>query len=276
MKEEEAMRLFGVRREAKSSSISKPRRAGKRVLIVTGIMMALFMAAPVMNNSTLDTMTGTVTSYAAETATFSEYWFQDSNGSWKVRDNNGNVIKNAWLCDDAVASNGQDVWYLLDANGNMVTAGLVQDGTGNYYSLETNHNGYFGMLRYKSGNYDGVNLTLEGSHGGAFAAVLNQDGLNALKSKYGVTNVNIDNSNCVYTSSFRGGSGGGSTAGGNGGSTTAPQQNQSTSSSYSSTAQMYADLLSGKVDIFGGTSTYHPEGEGGLTVGDTSGYKPMH
>lgn len=213
------MRLFGVRKPVSNNTSTKAKRAGKRVLIVTGIMMALFMAAPVMNNSTLDTMTGTVTSYAAETATFSEYWFQDSNGSWKVRDNNGNVIKNAWLCDDAVASNGQDVWYLLDANGNMVTAGLVQDGTGNYYSLETNHNGYYGMLRYKSGNYDGISLSLEGSHDGAFAAVLNADGLEALKGKYGVTSVsNINNNNIVYTSSFRSSGGG---------SITAPQQPQS-------------------------------------------------
>lgn len=184
----------------------------RKIKIVIG-MMALFMAAPVVNNSTIDTMTGTVTSYAAEAATFSEYWFQDAQGNWKVKDNNGNIVKNAWLCDDAVASNGQDVWYLLDSTGNMITAGLVQDGTGNYYSLETNHNGYYGMLRYKSGTYDGVSLTLEGSHGGAFAAVLNQDGLNALKSKYGVTSVSISNANCVYTSSFRS-AGGGSTAGG--------------------------------------------------------------
>lgn len=201
------MRLFGVRRPVSTSSINKPKKAGKRILIVTGIMMALFMAAPVMDNSVIDSMTGTVTSYAAESATFSEYWFQDSNGSWKVKDSSGNIIKNAWLCDDAVASNGQDVWYLLDSNGDMITAGLVQDGTGNYYSLETNHNGYYGMLRYKSGNYDGINLSLEGSHGGAFAAVLNQDGLNALKSKYGVTSVSINNANCVYTSSFRGAGG---------------------------------------------------------------------
>ena len=41
-----------------------------------------------------------------------------------------------------------------------------------------------------------------------------------------------------------------------------------------STAQMYADLLSGKVDTSGGTSTYHSEGEGGLTVGDLSPYTP--
>ena len=241
------MRLFGVRKPVSNNTSTKAKRAGKRVLIVTGIMMALFMAAPVMNNSTLDTMTGTVTSYAAETATFSEYWFQDSNGSWKVRDNNGNVIKNAWLCDDAVASNGQDVWYLLDANGNMVTAGLVQDGTG---------------------NYDGVNLTLEGSHGGAFAAVLNADGVTALQAKYGVTTVGISNANCVYTSSFRS-SGGGSSAGGAGQQQTSPQQGQSTGNS---TADRWAALIAG-----GGYMNCEPghiDGEG-LTVGDVSGYQPM-
>lgn len=197
------MRLFSTRKNMTASSVNKPKKMGKRILLVTGMMLAMFMVAPVSNSKTLDNVTGTMTTYAAETATFSDFWFQDSNGSWKVRDNNGNIIKNAWLCDDAVSSNGKDVWYLLDANGDMITSGLVQDGTGNYYSLETNHNGYYGMLRYKSGNYDGINLSLEGSHDGAFAAVLNQDGLNALKSKYGVTSVSISNANCVYTSSFR-------------------------------------------------------------------------
>lgn len=234
------MRLFGVKgRNIKDSTVSKPKKAVKKVLIVTGMMMALFMAGPVMNNSVVDTMTGTVTAYAAESATFSSYWFQDSNGTWKVKDNNGNVVKNAWLCDDAVASNGQNVWYLLDSNGNMISAGLVQDGTGNYYSLEMNHNGYYGMLRYKSGNYDGVYLDLESSHGGSFAKVKNQDGIEALKAKYGVTSVSIDNSNCVYTSSFgsSGGSSGGSVsnpspAGGNGGQ----QQSTNTSSGQNSTS----------------------------------------
>ena len=47
----------------------------------------------------------------------------------------------------------------------MVNTGLVQDQTGNIYSLETSHNGYYGMLRYKSGAYDGVYLDLE-SHPG--------------------------------------------------------------------------------------------------------------
>lgn len=139
----------------------------------------------------------------ADTPTFSEFWFQDSQGNWKVRDNNGNTITNAWLCDDAVSSNGQDVWYLIDATGNMVSAGLVQDQTGNIYSLETSHNGYYGMLRYKSGAYDGVYLDLEASHGGSFAKIKNQEGVTGLQGIYGLTQVNIDNSNCIYTSNFR-------------------------------------------------------------------------
>lgn len=149
----------------------------------------------------MGTMTNTIEAQAAE-ITFSSYWYQDSEGHWKIRDGSGNIIRNAWLCDDAVAANGQNVWYLLDANGNMISAGLVQDQTGNYYSLEMNHNGYYGMLRYQSGNYDSINLELENSHSGSFAAIKNQDGIEALKEKYGLTVVNIDNSNCVYTSTF--------------------------------------------------------------------------
>ena len=139
-------------------------------------------------------------SYAS---TFSEYWYQDNQGNWHIQDQNGNMVTNAWLCDDAVGANGQDIWYLIDSNGNMVSAGLVQDQTGNIYSLETSHNGYYGMLRYKSGAYDGVYLDLESSHGGSFAKIKNQEGIDGLQAIYGLIQVNIDNSNCVYTSSFR-------------------------------------------------------------------------
>ena len=139
-------------------------------------------------------------SYAS---TFSEFWYQDTQGNWHIQDNNGNMVTNAWLCDDAVPSNGQNIWYLIDSNGNMVSAGLVQDQTGNIYSLETSHNGYYGMLRYQSGAYDGVYLDLESSHGGSFAKIKNQEGVAGLQGIYGLTQVNIDNSNCVYTSSFR-------------------------------------------------------------------------
>lgn len=133
-------------------------------------------------------------------ATFSSCWVQDSQGNWKVQYPDGRYVTNAWFCDDAVPSNGKDVWYLLDQNGDMISAGLVKDGTGNYYSLETEHNGYYGMLRYVPGNYGGVNLDLESSHGGAFASIKNDDGVANLSAKYGLTLVNIDNSNCVYSS----------------------------------------------------------------------------
>ena len=171
----------------------------RKAIIITAVILALAMIT---------------TAYGA---TFSEFWKQDASGNWYVQKPDGSRVKDAWLCDDAVAANGKDVWYLLDANGNMLTAGLVQDGTGNFYSLETEHNGYYGMLRYKSGNYGGVNLTLEGSHNGSFAAILNADGLNALKAQYGVTScAHINNGNIVYTSSFgktSGGSGSASTVG---------------------------------------------------------------
>ena len=158
-------------------------------------------------------------------STFSEYWYQDSQGNWHIQDQNGNTITNAWLCDDAVPSNGQNIWYLIDSNGNMVSAGLVQDQTGNIYSLETSHNGYYGMLRYQSGAYDGVYLDLESSHGGSFANIKNQDGRNGLQAIYGLTQVNIDNSNCVYTSSFRNSYNGGSNNYSNGSQASNTNQN---------------------------------------------------
>ena len=133
--------------------------------------------------------------------TFSTAWKQDASGNWYVEEN-GKKLKSVWLCDDAVPENGKNIWYLIDANGNMLTAGLVQDRTGNYYSLEINHNGYFGMLRYQSGTYDGINLQLESNHDGAFAAIKNQDAIDALKAKYGVAKLDFGNENCKYTSSF--------------------------------------------------------------------------
>lgn len=177
----------------------------KRLVITTGALLLLAGAPIVQNNPMgqyLSTITNTIEAQAAETApAFSQYWFQE-NGQWRIRDGSGNIIKGAWVCDDAVPSNGQEVWYLIDRNGYMVSAGLVQDNTGNYYSLETGHTGYYGMLRHVSGNYDGINLSLEASHSGSFAKILNADGIQALAAKYGVTNFPIDNSNCVYTSQF--------------------------------------------------------------------------
>lgn len=140
------------------------------------------------------------------TITFSQFWKQDASGFWYVVNNKGETIKNAWLCDDAVLGNGKNAWYLLGADGRMLTAGLVQDNTGNFYSLETTHAGLFGMLRYKDGFYDcngqAVYLKFSQKHDGTYGAVINPEGLEKLKAIYGITKYNVGNENAVYTSTF--------------------------------------------------------------------------
>ena len=145
------------------------------------------------------TMLTAITSFAA--GTFSDNWYVDEEtGKWRLLGRDGYDVVNAWVCDDAVPANGKEVWYLIDGSGYMYSSGLVQDTTGNYYSLETNHNGYYGMLRHQSGTYDGVYLDLEQSHNGSFGAIKNQAGIDALKAKYGVEKFDLDNGNIVYTS----------------------------------------------------------------------------
>lgn len=136
-------------------------------------------------------------------AAFSPFWYEDDAGVWRVKDGNGTVIISAWLCDDAAAG-GRNAWYLLGTDGAMLTAGLVQDSSGRFYSLETAHNGCYGMVRWKNGFYDcgGRRIRLEFSqeHDGSFGAVLNADGVEKLKEVYGVTR--FDSGSCVYTGSF--------------------------------------------------------------------------
>ena len=110
------------------------------------------------------------------------------------------MMRNAWICDDAATGN-RDTWYLIDGDGNMVSAELVQDGTGNFYSLETEHNGHYGMLRYQSATYEGIPMVFETGHNGSFAAIRNVEAVEALRARYGVTSVaDINNNNIVYTS----------------------------------------------------------------------------
>jgi len=156
--------------------------------------------------STGSSATGGPSSQAsASGGTFSRFWFCDTKDIWRIK-NKGTIVTGVWLCDDAVAANGKNVWYLLNADGTMCTAGLVQDNTGSFYSIETNHNGYFGMLRYKNGTYNcnGQQVYLEFSqkHDGTFGAVTNAEGLAALKAIYGVTKFPIGNDRCMYTSTF--------------------------------------------------------------------------
>lgn len=142
-------------------------------------------------------------------AAFSSFWQEDDAGVWRVRDRNGAVVTSAWLCDDAAGADGRNAWYLLGPDGAMLTAGLVRDRAGRFYSLETEHNGCFGMMRWKNGFYDcgGRRIWLEFSqeHDGSFGAVLNADGVEKLKAVYGLTA--FDSGSCVYTGSFQTASG---------------------------------------------------------------------
>lgn len=129
---------------------------------------------------------------------YSSNWKQDGTGKWYVQDVRGNIIKNCWFCDDYDLSNVK--WYVLGPDGFMVEAPLILDKTGTYYSLETSHTGSFGMMRDKSGIYDGVNIVINEIHNGTFGAIMNQPAINALEQKYGVTKIDIDNSNIAYAS----------------------------------------------------------------------------
>ena len=161
----------------------------KRVLLLAALIMVVLCAS---------------TAFAA--VPYSDAWRQGADGVWRVYSSQGVLQKNVWFCDDAAGGpNATDNWYFLDANGNMVSAPIVRDGTGNYYSLETQHNGYYGMIRHKSGTYDGINMIFSTAHDGSFGSIQNPDAINALISRYGCVDLSyINNSNCVYSSKILG------------------------------------------------------------------------
>ena len=138
---------------------------------------------------------------------YSPRWQKRADGKWFITRTNGQIVTNAWLCDDVVPSNGKKVWYLLQADGTMLTAGLVQDKTGNFYSMEMDpHNQHYGMLRYKSGYYDcggqKIYLELEENNISSLGAIRNADAISKLKSIYGLTTYPIGNETATYTSNF--------------------------------------------------------------------------
>lgn len=203
--------------ELKHSRIKNGIHYTKKTILLPALTILMMMLSVGLNFTPMEALAATTEPNTAITlsisqndvplvkanpVTFSDYWQQDSTGTWHIYDGNGNMVTNAWVCDDAVTSNGKEVWYLIDTNGNMISAPLVQDQTGNYYSLEQNHTGHYGKLRATSGTYDGIFLDLESAHNGSFAKIKNTDGVESLKSKYGLQAVNIDNNNIKYTSTF--------------------------------------------------------------------------
>lgn len=143
----------------------------------------------------------------AAQGTSSPNWFASADGTWKIKNSAGQVVTNAWVCDDVVAANGQNVWYMVGPTGAMVTAGLVRDFSGKLYALETDKNSpYYGMMRYKNGYYNcnGQQVYLEFSqaHDGTFGTVINPEGIAALQAIYGITDFSVSNTQSVHTATF--------------------------------------------------------------------------
>ena len=123
--------------------------------------------------------------FATSALAYLPNWYQEGN-NWKIKDGSGNVITNAWVCDD---TDGTKPWYLLDANGNMLT-GLVQDN-GLWYLLGSN-----GSLYFNSGYYSDVYLDISSS-----GAIKNLDSVMLLGLKYGGCSA-ANSHQSIYLSSF--------------------------------------------------------------------------
>ena len=150
-----------------------------------------------------------LTCYAAD---FSNYWYQDGS-SWKIHDQSGNTIANAWVCDNAVTvnHNTDTNWYLMDASGNMYE-GIIQDQNGDYYLLNPEHNGTYGMMLTANGfTYNGVTYQFNQAHDGTFGKILNTQDIG--RSGLKVSQVNTAGRATHYTNDFRGSGSGGSSGG---------------------------------------------------------------
>lgn len=158
------MRVFNIVCKGTQQVRQTKRRTGKKTVLVAGFLMALLIVAPIANNSTLDSLTGTMTTYAAEIQNQTPNWYQDSVGTWRVRDGSGNILKNIWFCDL------DNSWYLLDESGAM-REGIINDN-GHYYSLETSHQGHYGKMRTVNGVYNGVYLEFNQEHTGTYGEII--------------------------------------------------------------------------------------------------------
>ena len=152
-----------------------------------------------------------MTSYAQ--SSFSSYWYQDTaTGAWKIRDGSGQMVRDSWLCDDAVNPTNPS-WYLIDSNGNM-REGLVQDEYGNFYLLCPEHAGVYGSLISNTYSYQNRTLYFNSNHDGTFGRVTNPEALSGLS----YTTVNLAGKPSLYTSAFNTSYGSSSYGGGNFGS----------------------------------------------------------
>ena len=155
-----------------------------------------------------------LTAYAATTA--SQYWYQDSSGSWLINKPGVGTVKNAWVCDNATNPADTSTWYYLTADGKMAEGVLIDNGKA--YLLENNHNGNYGMMLQgaSSISFNGHTLTLNTQHNGTFGEILSVDGnagydRNSLGSLLGVKQSNaVAGAVNEYTANWGNGQAGGS------------------------------------------------------------------
>ena len=142
---------------------------------------------------------------------FSSYWYQNGP-SWSIRDGNGLMITKAWVCDNAVtANNNTDTnWYLMSDVG-LMYEGIIQDQNGNYYLLNPEHNGTYGMMVTTNGfTYNGVTYQFDQNHDGTFGKILNTGDI--ARSGLTVTQVNTAGKMNYYTADFMSYGGGSGTS----------------------------------------------------------------
>ena len=166
------MRLFSVSKNKDLSLKNKKTGLVRKVLVVSGLMMALFMVAPVANNSLIDNVVGVETSYAAELP-YSHRWETQSDGSWKYKMDDGSYATNKWLQDEVDLN-----WYLMDDNG-IMKSGLYKS-YGKYYILSEVHDGHYGHLVKNGEVYHGI--TIKASTNADDEGALTQETITALKS----------------------------------------------------------------------------------------------
>lgn len=194
------MRLFSRK---KRLGVSNLKRSGKRLLVVSGCMLSLFMLAPSMNSNLVNNMTGSITSYASELP-YSSRWETQSDGNWKYKLDTGGYATSAWVHDEVDGN-----WYLLSESGIMRSG--IFESYGKYYLLSEVHDGHYGHLVKNGEVYNGIVINADTSS--SYEGALSQESLNALQSSgYNLGSApSVTGTQHVSNGVVDGGSGGGAT-----------------------------------------------------------------
>lgn len=153
---------------SRKNQVSNLKRTGKRLLLVTGCMLSLFMLAPVANSSGL----GSMIAYASELP-YSSRWETQSDGSWKYKLDTGGYATSAWVHDEVDGN-----WYLLSESGIMRSG--IFESYGKYYLLSEVHDGHYGHLVKNGEVYNGITITADTN--ADYEGALSQESLNSLQS----------------------------------------------------------------------------------------------